>query len=59
MNSETQAQEQIIAGLKTIGNNFLKTSKHLHNVEKSCRDASTKLQQADANSTGDDRNNRH
>ncbi|QMV14307.1 hypothetical protein [Vibrio spartinae] len=45
MNSETQAQKQIIASLKTIGNNFLKTSKHLRNVEKSCRDASEKFQQ--------------
>ncbi|KUI99368.1 hypothetical protein [Vibrio sp. MEBiC08052] len=45
MNTETQAQKQIIAGLKTIGENFLKTTKHLRNVEKNCRDAATKFQQ--------------
>ncbi|MDW6092834.1 hypothetical protein [Vibrio rhizosphaerae] len=45
MNSETQAQKQIIAGLKTIGDNFLKTTKHLRKVEKNCRDAATKFEQ--------------
>ncbi|WP_021020426.1 hypothetical protein [Vibrio gazogenes] len=45
MNSEAQVQKQIIAGLKTIENNFLKTSKYLRNVEKNCRNASAKFQQ--------------
>ncbi|WNJ95271.1 hypothetical protein RND59_14235 [Vibrio ruber] len=46
MNTETQAQKQIIASLKAIGDNFLKTSKHLRHAEKSYREASEKIQSA-------------
>ncbi|MDW6003843.1 hypothetical protein [Vibrio mangrovi] len=45
MNTETQAQKQVVEGLRTISDNFQKAADHLRNVEKNCREAAEKLQQ--------------